>query len=127
MIGPMTGFDIGLVVDRMDDYVAACRGAMAARWPQSIVHYYGHIGDGNIHVNAHVPGLTPQPQTEIEQVVYGLVREFGGTISAEHGIGTKKMKYIGYSRSPEELELMRTIKRALDPKNILNPGKVIAA
>jgi FAD/FMN-containing dehydrogenase len=54
------------------------------------------------------------------------VREHGGTVSAEHGIGTKKLPYIAYSRTPEELALMRTIKHALDPNNILNPGKVVA-
>jgi FAD/FMN-containing dehydrogenase len=127
IIGTMTGFDLGLVVDRMDDYVAACRKAVAARWPGAIGHYYGHIGDGNIHVNIHVPGMNPQPAKEVEALIYGLVREHGGTVSAEHGIGTKKLGYIGYSRSPAELALMRTIKRAIDPGNILNPGKVVGA
>jgi FAD/FMN-containing dehydrogenase len=127
MVGPMTGFDIGLVVTRMDDYVEACRRAVEARWPGAYGNYFGHVGDGNIHVNIHVPGADPQPKAEVEALVYGLVREFGGSISAEHGIGTSKMKYLGYTRSPAELALMATIKRAIDPKGILNPGKVVPA
>jgi FAD/FMN-containing dehydrogenase len=127
MIGPMVGFDLGLVVNRMDDYVQECRKRVAARWPTAIGHYYGHIGDGNIHVNVHVPGADPQPKDEVNDLVYGLVREMGGTVSAEHGIGVTKRKYLPYTRSPEELALMAVIKRAVDPKNILNPGKVIEA
>ena len=125
MLGPMTGFDIGLVVTRMDDYVQACRKAIAARWPGAYADYFGHVGDGNIHINVHVPGADPQPKAEVEALVYGMVRDFGGTISAEHGIGTRKQKYLPYTRSPVELALMATIKKAIDPKNILNPGKII--
>jgi len=58
-------------------------------------------------------------------VVYGLVRDFGGTVSAEHGIGLLKRPYLGHSRTADEIALMRTLKRALDPKGILNPGKVL--
>jgi FAD/FMN-containing dehydrogenase len=58
-------------------------------------------------------------------VVYELVREWGGTVSAEHGIGTRKKRWLAYSRTEEELALMRTLKRALDPVGILNPGKVL--
>ena len=72
-----------------------------------------------------MPGADPQPKAEVEALVYGLVRDFGGSISAEHGIGTRKQKYIGYTRNPVELALMATIKKAIDPKNILNPGKII--
>ena len=125
MIGPMTNFDLGLVVDRMDDYVRACRERLAVRWPDHFAHFYGHIGDGNIHVNVHVPGAVPQPKAEIEALVYGLVRELGGTVSAEHGIGTTKLRWLPYTRTPEELALMAVLKRAIDPKGILNPGKVL--
>jgi FAD/FMN-containing dehydrogenase len=59
-------------------------------------------------------------------VVYEVVRDFRGSISAEHGIGTEKKKYLGYSRSEAELGVMRALKQALDPKGILNPGKVLA-
>ncbi|MFO1067924.1 MAG: FAD-binding oxidoreductase [Geminicoccaceae bacterium] len=126
MIGPMTNFDIGLVTDRMHLVVEELRARIAARWPDAIGHYYGHIGDGNIHVNVHIPGADPQPKGEVEALVFGVVRDHGGSVSAEHGIGVTKLKWIGYSRSPEELALMRTIKQAVDPRGILNPGKVVA-
>ena len=62
---------------------------------------------------------------EMDEIVYGEVRRIGGSISAEHGIGTLKRAYLGYSRSAAEIDVMRRIKAALDPKGILNPGKVI--
>ena len=61
----------------------------------------------------------------MDELVYNVVRQFNGSISAEHGIGTLKKDFLGYSRSPEELALMARIKQALDPKGILNPGKVL--
>jgi FAD/FMN-containing dehydrogenase len=63
----------------------------------------------------------------VESIVYGALESRGGVVSAEHGIGLDKRAYLGHSRSPEEIELMRLIKRSLDPKNILNPGKVLPA
>jgi FAD/FMN-containing dehydrogenase len=65
-----------------------------------------------------------QPHHEVDALVYGTVRSLGGTVSAEHGIGLIKKPYLSYSRSPEEVALMRTLKAALDPRNVLNPGKV---
>jgi FAD/FMN-containing dehydrogenase len=61
----------------------------------------------------------------MDEVIYGLVREFGGTVSAEHGIGTVKKRWLGHARSPEEIALMKTLKAALDPAGLLNPGKVV--
>jgi len=65
------------------------------------------------------------PKQSIEEVVYGLVREYRGSVSAEHGIGTLKKPWLGHARSVEEIALMRTLKNALDPRGVLNPGKVI--
>jgi FAD/FMN-containing dehydrogenase len=62
---------------------------------------------------------------QIEETVYAVVRRFSGSISAEHGIGTLKKDWLGYSRTPAELEVMRALKQALDPTHILNPGKLI--
>jgi len=61
----------------------------------------------------------------VEEVVYSLVQQYGGTVSAEHGIGTIKRRWLGHARSPEQVALMRTLKNAMDPKGILNPGKVL--
>jgi FAD/FMN-containing dehydrogenase len=78
-----------------------------------------------MHINVYQPGAPEQPKDRVDAIVYGLVREYGGTVSAEHGIGTLKRQWLGHARSPEEIELMRVIKRALDPQALLNPGKVI--
>ena len=118
-------YDIGLPVARMADYVARCRAALAQAFPGIDSFYYGHIGDGNLHIIAHLPGAPKQPKDAVNAIVYGLVREFGGTVSAEHGIGTLKRDWLGHARSPEEIALMRTIKQALDPRGLLNPGKVL--
>jgi FAD/FMN-containing dehydrogenase len=69
--------------------------------------------------------VSPQPKEEITGIVYGLVQQFGGTISAEHGIGLTKKPWLPYTRSEPELALMRRLKAALDPQNLLNPGKVV--
>lgn len=125
VLGPHCAFDIGLPVAAMDDFARACRSRLEAEVPGCLSVYYGHIGDGNLHIVALVEGAATQPSSRINRIVYETVRAFGGTVSAEHGIGTVKKPYLSFSRSPEELALMATIKKALDPHNILNPGKVI--
>jgi FAD/FMN-containing dehydrogenase len=82
------------------------------------------VGDGNLHVVAWVPGADPQPLSEASRIVYGIVGEMQGTVSAEHGVGTLKKPYLSLSRSSAEIDLMRQIKQALDPKRLLNPNKV---
>lgn len=124
VLGPHVAFDIGLPVARMDDFARICRQRLADALPGMLSVYYGHIGDGNIHIVALQQGVSPQPAGEIARLVYETVREFGGTVSAEHGIGLVKKPYLSYTRSPEELALMALLKKALDPKGILNPGKV---
>ena len=118
-------FDIGLPVAAMDTYARRCKAVLSEQVPGCEAVFYGHIGDGNVHIVAYQPGVAVQPKDAVEEVVYGLVREYGGTVSAEHGIGTLKRRWLAHARSPEEIALMRTLKAALDPKNILNPGKVI--
>ena len=118
-------FDIGLPVAAMDDYARRCKAALEAGVPGCASLFYGHIGDGNVHIIVYRPGAAVQPKDEVEAVVYGLVREYGGTVSAEHGIGTLKQRWLAHARSPEEIALMRTLKAAMDPKGLLNPGKVV--
>lgn len=118
-------FDIGLPVASMDEYARRCKARLVERIPNCQSVFYGHIGDGNMHIVIFQPGVAAQPKDLVEDVVYGLVREYGGTISAEHGIGTLKRNWLGHARSPQEIGLMRTLKAALDPKNLLNPGKVV--
>jgi FAD/FMN-containing dehydrogenase len=124
VLGPHASFDIGLSVSDMDAYARDCRAALAAKIPSCLGFFYGHIADGNMHIIACVPQAATQPYEAIDRVVYDLVRDHGGTISAEHGIGIRKKPYLPYSRTPEELALMRVIKQAIDPRGLLNPGKV---
>ena len=125
VLGPHCAFDIGLPVAEMDNFARTCRQRLHDEVGGCYSVYYGHIGDGNLHIVALVEGAVEQPGKEINRVVYETVRRFGGTISAEHGIGTVKKPYLPFSRTPEELALMMRLKRALDPQGILNPGKVI--
>ena len=126
VIGPHVSYDVAMPIGRMADFVVQCKaGLLAAGGMQSI--YYGHVGDGNLHLVAWLDGvsLTEQPKETMDAVIYGLVKACGGSISAEHGIGTQKKKWLGYSRSDEEIALMHTLKAALDPLGLLNPGKVL--
>ena len=127
VLGPHIPYDIGLAVAGMDEFVRRCKAALASGIPGCDSVYYGHIGDGNLHLVSWVPRLSvdQQPKEEMDQIVYGLVRVMGGSVSAEHGIGTLKKKWLGHARSEAEIALMRTLKAALDPDGLLNPGKVI--
>lgn len=118
-------FDIGLPQTAMDEYARACKAELAVKVPGLESVFYGHIGDGNVHIVAYRAGDKEQPKDAVEEVVYGLVQQYGGTVSAEHGIGTIKRRWLGHARSPEQIGLMRTLKNAMDPKGILNPGKVL--
>jgi FAD/FMN-containing dehydrogenase len=127
VLGPHIAYDIGLAVARMDEFVTRCKTALAADIAGCESVYYGHIGDGNLHLVAWVKDLPVerQPKETMDAIIYGLVREIGGSVSAEHGIGTLKKQWLGHARSEAEIALMRTLKNALDPDHLLNPGKVI--
>ncbi|KGT73262.1 FAD-linked oxidase [Bradyrhizobium japonicum] len=125
VIGPRVSYDIGLAVARMDEFVRLCKPSLTAGIPGCDSAHFGHIGDGNLHLVAWVKGLPVQPKAAMDAIVYGLVRNMGGSISAEHGIGTLKKQWLGYARSAGEIALMRTLKSALDADHLLNPGKVI--
>ncbi len=122
--GPIITFDVGLPIAAMHGYVEGVRAALAARWPQARLVVFGHLGDGNLHLIASV--ADERARGEIEQIVYAPLRALGGTISAEHGIGLQKRRWLDLVRSPAELVLMQTLKTALDPLGLLNPGKVLA-
>ena len=125
VLGKVIGFDVGLPTSLMGDAVVRVQRDVKAAYPDAHVLCYGHIGDSNLHVVINVPSAgDEQPQDEVDDIVYALVRGLGGTVSAEHGIGLIKKPFLSYTRSPEELAFMRQIKTMLDPRNVLNPGKV---
>ena len=103
----------------------ACTSALKARWPDAHVSFYGHVGDSNVHICVSALYGPGEDMHSVDDIVYGVLGPYHGSISAEHGIGTLKRPYLHLSRSPAELALMRTLKQALDPRGILNPGKVI--
>lgn len=123
---PPIAFDISLSLHQMDDYVREVRAQLQERWPRAKMAVFGHLGDGNIHLGIGVGSMEAEDVHAVEHIVYEALGRRAGVISAEHGIGLEKRAYLGHSRSAEEITLMRTIKTALDPKNILNPGKVLA-
>jgi FAD/FMN-containing dehydrogenase len=122
--GPIVAFDVSLPIPQMPAYLDEVRAALTGRWPNAQMTVFGHLGDGNLHVIAGVGDRSARHA--IEETVYAPLAAHGGSISAEHGIGLQKRAFLPTSRSPAELALMRTLKAALDPQNILNPGKVLA-
>ena len=121
---PPITFDISLGIAQMDDYVEEVRQQLTERWPDSRMVVFGHLGDGNIHLVLTVGSLEENEVHAVETIVYEALGRRQGVISAEHGIGLEKREYLKHSRSTEEIALMKTIKQALDPKGILNPGKI---
>jgi FAD/FMN-containing dehydrogenase len=122
---PPIGFDISLSIPLMDEYVKDVRRQLLERWPVARMVVMGHLGDGNIHLVITVGSMEAEDIHAVERIVYRALEERQGVISAEHGIGLEKRDYLGHSRSAEEIGLMKTIKQALDPGCILNPGKII--
>ena len=109
----------------MEDFASRTKDGIAKAYPNATTLILGHLGDGNLHAVVAVGDGSDVAHKKVNDILYGVVRDLGGSVSAEHGIGTEKRSYLGWSRTPEEVELMRVLKRTLDPKGILNPGKVI--
>jgi FAD/FMN-containing dehydrogenase len=122
---PPIAFDVSLSIQHMEDYVEDVRARLKDKWKNARMVVFGHLGDGNIHLGLSVGSLEPEVVHAVESIVYGALERRGGVISAEHGIGLDKRDYLAHSRSAEEIALMRTIKTAIDPRNILNPGKIL--
>jgi FAD/FMN-containing dehydrogenase len=121
----LINFDVSLPIGMLDRYAKEVSAALVAEFPGVHVSIFGHVADSNIHLCISAGAIDDAAEHRIDTIVYDHVRKYQGSISAEHGIGTLKRDYLPYSRSPEELEVMRRIKQALDPNWILNPGKVV--
>ena len=118
------GFDISVPISQMEVFVDDVNSMLEKNWPELENLFFGHIGDSNLHLIVGITGQDPAIKKEINDAVYSKVKARGGAISAEHGIGLSKKEYLDYTVSKEEIRLMKTIKKALDPTGILNPGKI---
>lgn len=124
--------DISVPVERMPDFVDAVGPLLEADWPGTEVVAFGHLGDGNVHLHVIAPEGVVREDWETRQgkaisdQVYALVTQWGGSISAEHGIGQLKRAAHERLGDPVALDMMRRIKRALDPAGLLNPGKLVS-
>ncbi len=116
--------DISVPISRMEEFLRRGDDLLAELSANSRLVAFGHVGDGNLHYNVLLPAGS-DAGAAVTAAIYSLVVEFGGSFSAEHGVGQLKRQYLEKYRNPAEIELMRTLKKALDPQNILNPGKVI--
>jgi FAD/FMN-containing dehydrogenase len=125
-IGPVFMFDVSLPIRSMDAYIETVRSALAMRWSDAICVVWGHVGDCNLHLWITVQDASDEAHHQVERVVYEPLAAIGGSISAEHGIGTEKRDYLHHSRSAEERQIMLAFKQTLDPLGILNPGRVLA-
>jgi len=122
--------DVAVPVSRVAEFITRASEAVCERLPGIRPIAFGHVGDGNIHFNLTQPeGMDKAAYLarwqEFNDIVHGVVRELHGSISAEHGVGMMKRDEITHYKAPIEIELMRRIKNALDPANIMNPGKVV--
>ncbi|MEQ8954335.1 MAG: FAD-linked oxidase C-terminal domain-containing protein, partial [Gammaproteobacteria bacterium] len=122
--------DISVQVSRVPQFLHEVDELVNASYPEFEIIWFGHIGDGNVHLNI----LKPQHWAaadffaecaKVSEWVFELVQKHGGSVSAEHGVGLLKKPFLGYSRSASELEYMRAIKRVFDPNNVMNPGKLV--
>jgi FAD/FMN-containing dehydrogenase len=121
--------DISVPVASIPEFVQELHTSVAATYPLFKVVIFGHVGDGNLHVNVLKPtGLSDkefwQQCHEADHTIFNLVQRYRGSISAEHGVGLLKKDFLEYSRTPVEIVLMRQIKGAFDPYGIMNPGKI---
>jgi FAD/FMN-containing dehydrogenase len=122
--GPTIAFDVSLKISDMRGYVDEVRSRLAEAVGEHRCYVFGHLGDGNLHLVVGPGKINAEVRHRVESSVYEPLRAIGGSVSAEHGVGLEKKPYLTICRSPEEIALMRTLKRALDPKGILNPGKI---
>jgi glycolate oxidase subunit GlcD len=121
--------DISVTVAKVPDFVEEVDAIVQANYPDFEIVWFGHIGDGNMHLNILKPADLPKEEffarcNNVSKWVFEIVEKYNGSISAEHGVGRTKKAYLGYSRSAEEIALMKAVKQAFDPNGIMNPGKI---
>ena len=123
--------DISVTVSKVPAFLRDIDAVVAEHYPDYEVVWYGHIGDGNLHLNILKPEHMDKDAffascARVNKWVFEIVQRYNGSISAEHGVGLVKRDYLQYSRSPEEIACMKAIKAVFDPNGIMNPGKIFA-
>lgn len=121
--------DISVTVSEVPAFLETIDEIVGHEYPDFRIIWFGHIGDGNVHLNILKPDALSledfvQKCEQVSPKIFSSVQKFGGSISAEHGVGLLKKKYLSYTRSADEIELMKGIKRVFDPAGIFNPGKI---
>jgi FAD/FMN-containing dehydrogenase len=122
--------DIATTVAQVPEFLNRVDNIVAQRYPDLEVVWFGHIGDGNLHLNILKPDDVSVEDFQVRckavsGEIFAAIQAMGGSVSAEHGVGLLKKDFLAFSRSPEEIALMRGIKQVFDPDNIMNPGKVL--
>jgi FAD/FMN-containing dehydrogenase len=126
-LAPMIVYDVSVPLADMDVYLNAITKDIAADIPGARGVVFGHLGDGNLHLCWHVDQSLPGPKRRLSEIIYSHLVPFGGSISAEHGIGFDKLAFLSNSKSDLEIHWMRNIKRLFDSKDLLNRGRVVGA
>lgn len=121
--------DISTVTSKVPGFLAEVEAVVSAQYPDFEIVWFGHIGDGNVHLNILKPDELPMEEFqsrcgEVSRWVFEIVQRYGGSVSAEHGVGLLKKGYLQYSRSAEEIAVMKQVKAVFDPAGIMNPGKI---
>lgn len=122
--------DISVIIQRVPAFIADIDRIVAAEYPDFEVVWFGHIGDGNLHLNILKPQSLSKEDflarcKKVNLQVFEAVQKYNGSVSAEHGVGLTKKPYLGYTRSAEEIAYMKAVKKVFDPNNVMNPGKLI--
>jgi FAD/FMN-containing dehydrogenase len=123
---PCSVYDVSMALIDMPDFVTRVERNMEANYPGAKLIFYGHAGDGNLHLVVSLGKHRAGNENDVDRIVYQTVQSVRGSIAAEHGIGMSRLPFIGLTRSEAELTLMARLKQALDPQGLLNPGKVVA-
>jgi FAD/FMN-containing dehydrogenase len=123
--------DISVTVSKVPAFLKEIDTIVSEHYPDFEVVWYGHIGDGNLHLNILKPETLDKAEffakcATVNKRVFEVVEKYNGSISAEHGVGLVKRDYLEYSRSPVEIEYMKAVKAVFDPNGIMNPGKIFA-
>ncbi|WP_426176914.1 FAD-linked oxidase C-terminal domain-containing protein [Massilia sp. TWR1-2-2] len=121
--------DISVLITHVPAFVVDIDAIVQANYPDFDIVWFGHIGDGNLHLNILKPANLGKDEflakcQIVNRSVFETVQKYDGSISAEHGVGMTKKPYLGYTRSKEEIAYLQAIKQVFDPNNIINPGKI---